>query len=97
VVRPAEQPFAFGAKTRGTEIIFPLSPKLAVVGAFELENGEADVDEETVASANGTIILNAQRQVYAGREDFQYQIDQNQKPQPGSDLIADERFKGSAK
>jgi len=85
-----------GLKTKGTEVLFPISPKLAVVGAFELENGEADVSDLDVASANGTIALNAQRQVYAGRDDFKYQIDQTQPPRPASDLIVDERFKGSA-
>jgi hypothetical protein len=85
-----------GLTTKGTEILFPISPKLAVVGAFELDNGEANINDEDVASANGTIILNAHRQIYAGREDFQYQIDQTQHPRPASDLIADERFKGSA-
>ena len=85
-----------GLKTKGTEILFPISPKLAVVGAFELDNGEADIDEEDVASANGAIILNAQRQVYAGRVDFQYQIDQNNQPRPGSHLFNDEQFKGSS-
>jgi hypothetical protein len=85
-----------GLTTKCTEILFPISPELAVVGAFELDNGEADVNDEDIASANGTNILNAHRQVYAGREDFQYQIDQTQQPRPAFDLIADERFKGSA-
>jgi hypothetical protein len=92
---PQKMRLPLGLKTKGTEILFPISPRLAVVGAFELDDGEADVNDAEVASANGTIILNAQRQVYSGREDFQYQIDQKQQPKPGSDLIADEQFKGS--
>jgi Protein of unknown function (DUF4238) len=44
-----------GLKTKGTEILFPISPKLAVVGAFELDNGEADIDEEDVASAKARL------------------------------------------
>jgi hypothetical protein len=92
---PQKVRLPLGLKTKGTEILFPISPGLAVVGAFELDDGEADVNDAEVASANGTIILNAQRQVYSGREDFQYQIDQKQQPRPGSDLIADEAFKGT--
>ncbi|HMJ41342.1 MAG TPA: DUF4238 domain-containing protein [Pseudolabrys sp.] len=85
-----------GLRTKGTEIFFPISPNLAVVGAFELENGEADFNDEQVASSNGTTILNAHRQVYAGRDDFRYQIDQKQKPQPASALITDKKFTRSA-
>ncbi len=93
---PQTKRLPLGLKTKGTEILFPISPTLAVVGAFELENGEADFNDEQVASTNGTIILNAQRQVYAAREDFQYQIDQKLQPRPASDLIADEKFGRSA-
>jgi hypothetical protein len=86
-----------GLATRGTEILFPLTPKLAVVGAFELENGEATFTDEQVASTNGTTILNAQRQVYASRGDFRYQIDQTQPPRAASNLVTDECFVRPAK
>lgn len=82
-----------GLKHRGTEIFFPISPKLAVVGAYELEDGVADVTETQVASANGTTILNAQRQVYSLGDDFAYQIDQSKNPRKAAELIGDEQFK----
>jgi hypothetical protein len=47
-----------------------------------------------VASANGTTILNAQRQVYASRGDFLYQT---KPPRAASDLVNDERFLRPAK
>lgn len=89
---PKSHRLPLGLKLLGTEMLFTLSPLLAVVGAFELDNGVADVNADQVASANGTIILNAQRQVYARDEQFQYQIDQSQKPLPGSQLLEEERF-----
>jgi Protein of unknown function (DUF4238) len=82
-----------GLKHKGTEIIFPISPDLAVVGAYELENGVADFTDEEVASFNGTIALHAQRQVYARTNDFNYQIDQSQPARKASKLTSDERFK----
>jgi Protein of unknown function (DUF4238) len=84
-----------GLNLMGTEILFPISPILAVVGAFELENGEFDFNEEEVASSNGTIILHARRQVYARTMDFTYQIDQNQPPRDASRLLQDEQFKAA--
>jgi hypothetical protein len=63
-----------------------------VIGAYELENGEADFTEEQVAASNGTIAVFAQRQVYAPTMNFKYQIDQNQPPKGAAVLIDDERF-----
>jgi hypothetical protein len=90
--QPVRRPL--GLKTKGTEILFPVSPRFAVVGAYELEDGKMDFTAEQVASANGTTILNAQRQVYSKGHDFRYQIDQKKDSRLGADLIGDEQFKG---
>jgi Protein of unknown function (DUF4238) len=82
-----------GLKHKGTEILFPISPSLAVIGAYDLENGEADLTEEEVAASNGTIALFAQRQVYAPSMNFKYQIDQSQPPKEAALLIDDKSFK----
>jgi hypothetical protein len=82
-----------GLKHRGTEILFPISPSLAILGAYEVENAEVDLTHEEVASFNGTIALFAQRQVYAQTMDFRYQIDQRQPPKGAALLIDDARFK----
>jgi Protein of unknown function (DUF4238) len=87
---PASQR-AFGLKTPGTTIFFPLTPGLAVVGTLEGNNVEADFTENEVASANGTTVLNAQRQVYAKMGDFPYQIDL-QNPRDAAALVTDENF-----
>jgi hypothetical protein len=90
---PKRRNFRIGLKHKGTEILFPISPHLAIVGAYELENGECDVTEEQVASCNGTTILNSHRQVYARTISFTYQIDQSKPARRASELLEDERFK----
>ena len=64
-----------------------------MIGAYELENGEADFTEEQVAASNRTIAVFSQRQVYAPTMNFKYQIDQSQPPKGAAVLIDDERFK----
>jgi hypothetical protein len=91
LIGPADQR-AFGLKTPGTRIFFPLAPGLAVVGTLEGKNGEADFTENEVASANGTTALNAQRQVYAKTGDFLYQIDLQNPPRDAAALVTDENF-----
>jgi hypothetical protein len=93
---PKNNRLPLGLKTKGTEIFFPISPTLAVVGAFESEDGEQEFTEDQVAQANGTIALNAQRQVYAKGHNFRYQINQKKDPRAGTELAADEQFKGNA-
>jgi hypothetical protein len=90
---PKRRNSRIGLRLKGTEILFPVSPQLAVLGAYELENGECEISEEQVASCNGTTILNSRRQVYARTMSFTYQIDQNKPPRKASELLEDDRFK----
>jgi len=53
-----------GLGLRGTDVFFTISPRLAMVGAFELKNDEVDVNENAVASINGAVIAMAEAQVY---------------------------------
>ena len=81
-----------GLKLKGTEVVFAISPKLAVIGAYELEDGQVDFTAEQVASLNGTTILNSQRQVYSLNDAFTYQIDQAKEPLPAAALVKDEHL-----
>jgi hypothetical protein len=92
---PEGKSIAPGLKLRGTEILFPLSPELAVLGAFELEDGVRDFTEDRVAAANGTIALNAHRQVYSKGFEFRYRFGQNES-RLGTSLVEDDLFKGDA-
>jgi hypothetical protein len=91
---PEGKIIAPGLKLKGTEILFPISPKLAIVGAFEFEEGVRDFTEEQVAGANGSIILNAQRQVFSKAWEFRYRIGQGDS-RLGTRLADDEQFKGN--
>jgi hypothetical protein len=79
----------------GTEVYFPVSTRLAAVGAFELQEGTIDVPSHAVASLNGAQIAYASRQVYARDHNFIYALDKGG-PRKASKLIDDRRFRRPA-
>jgi hypothetical protein len=81
-----------GLGLKNTEIVFPLSPRLAVVGAFELQDGEHEASADLVAEMNGTIIAFAERQVYARDQNFTYSFEAGEAAHKASRLINDQRF-----
>jgi hypothetical protein len=81
------EPIGFGLKN--TEVLFSISPRLAVVGAFELEHGEADVDEDLIARFNGTVAMYAERQVYSRDHRFHYLLDDDGQSRKASRLASD--------
>lgn len=85
-------PLAPGLALTGTDIYFPVSPKLAVVGAFNVANTIEDIDEARMAVANSAMIAGADRQVYAQDHTFSYAQTLKEKPRQGSQLISDKRF-----
>jgi uncharacterized protein DUF4238 len=85
-------PFAPGLALTGTDIYFPVSPQLAVVGAFNVANTIEDIDEGRVAVANSAMTAGADRQVYARDHKFSYAQTLKEKPRRGDQLISDKRF-----
>lgn len=85
-------PMAPGLAMTGTDIYFPISPTLAVVGAFNVGNTVEDADEATVAVANSTMPDGADRQVYAPDHKFRYARTREEAPRTGNQLISDKRF-----
>jgi hypothetical protein len=81
-----------GLGLRGTEIRFTISPRLALVGAFELKNGDVDVSEESVAGVNGGVFALAEAQVYTRDQNFHYAMQPAEPLQKASRLITDKRF-----
>lgn len=78
----------------GTEVLFPVCTRLAVVGAFEIREGETiEVDENAVAAFNGAQIAYAERQVYARDRNFTYALQPNEPPRKASRLIDDPGFR----
>jgi hypothetical protein len=77
----------------GTEIVFPVGKRLAIVGAFELEDGELPLTEDGVAGINGALVAYADRQVYAHDIDFTYSRQYTEKPRRGAGLAKDLLFR----
>jgi hypothetical protein len=81
-----------GHGIRGTEIVFPICSRLAMVGAFEIEDNEIDASEEMVAAVNGTVIQFSDRHVYARDYNFRYTLKWGETPRKASKLITDRRL-----
>lgn len=77
---------AFRAPGHGllrTQIVFPVSNELAVIGAIETHDDEVDANELLVAQINGRVILHPERQIYARDDGFPYIM---QHPELGAEL-----------
>jgi hypothetical protein len=79
-----------GLGLTGTQIVFPVSNELAIVGAFEIREAEWDVSDQLIAQINGAIIVGAERQIYARDSDFIYKLAHNKKIRRGAELVTDE-------
>ena len=89
--------FPPGFGLMGTQIIFPISARLCMVGAFELEEGENDALPGMVAAFNGTVAQYARRQVYARDANFRYMFEHGESSKSGIELALDPRFAKQAK
>ena len=72
-----------------TQLLFPVSNELAIIGGYEIEDMEADADERLVAQINGCITLHANRQIYARDSDFTYMLKHSTRIMRGTDLLDD--------
>lgn len=77
----------------GTQVIFPVSKSLAVVGAFELSEAERVVDERWIAQINGALIAYAERQIYSHDADFTYLRGNSESLLRGGELVNDIAFR----
>jgi hypothetical protein len=55
-----------------TQVIFPISSDLAVLGAFEGEEFVGEASDQLVAKINTAIILNSEGQIYGKNNEFNY-------------------------
>ena len=67
-------PYPPGHGLLGTQVVFPISSGLAMLGAFEIEDEQMDATEALVAIVNGNTMLHAARQIYAPASDFRFQM-----------------------
>lgn len=77
-----------GFGLRGTEVIFPLSHNLALMGTFEGQEAFVEATTEIVAATNGIVIAHGHRQVYARDDKFRYMITSGNLRR-GSDVLDD--------
>jgi hypothetical protein len=61
-----------GFAVPGTEVIFPLSPKLVLRGMFDAGGDVIDANRDTVAEINSLLISNIHNQLYAQDALFNY-------------------------
>ena len=90
--RPLGGFYGAGHGLARTELIFPIGSRMAVVGAYEIEEGTLELNEDGVAGVNGAMVAFADRQVYAADPDFTYARQQNEKPRRGASVIKDSLF-----
>ncbi|MFC5550297.1 DUF4238 domain-containing protein [Massilia aerilata] len=75
----------------GTEVLFPVSHDLLMVGEFGGPGGILEANKKQVAFANAALIWHADRQVYARDEKFVY-IRGERELRSGKDLVSDLRL-----
>lgn len=84
--------FGPGFGHRNTQITFPLTSKIALVGAFELEEQSDEVSDTLVAEINGATIAAARRQVYSKDLNFRYMLRAAEGFKKGAKLTQDAHF-----
>ena len=75
-----------------TQVLFPVTRELAMLGAFEAQDQELDADDLLVAQINGSIFLHATRQVYARDGGFSYILSHSAGNRRGDQLLEDQCF-----
>jgi hypothetical protein len=78
-----------GFGMRRTQIVFPISNELAVIGAFEAREEERDAPDWLIAQINGTVAVHSDRQIYGRHSNFIYRLAHSGRIMRGDDLLAD--------
>lgn len=86
-----------GLAEQNSEIIFALSPKIALRGRTEGAEGTVNADAATVAEMNRHIINNATRQVFADDHGFKYAKGEPVEIRSGATLLQDDNFMSAGK
>lgn len=81
----------------GTEVIFPLSPKIALRGRFDGEEDIIRADKEAVAGINSLLISNCHDQVFGHDALFSYKRGKKEDIGSGAHLAADQVFLAGGK
>lgn len=84
--------FGPGFGVQNTQVIFPLSSDIALMGSFEGREDSVEVDIFTVGRINSVLISNARNQVYSMDHTFNYMRPFPAEIGSGSTLIQDKAF-----
>jgi len=84
--------FSPGFGVSGTEVLVPISTKLALRGSFEGEENVADAGIFTVSTINSILISNVEKQIYAHDYSFKFMRPFPEEIGSGATLIQDEKF-----
>lgn len=75
-----------GFAVKDSEVLFPISHDLAMIGAFEGSNSLVDADERQVALMNAVILSHRHRQIYGKDDRFRY-LSRDGRLRRGADLL----------
>ena len=87
------QQFAPGLGLSDRDILFPLSSKVALMGRLEGAEDVMEVDRDTVAKFNATVMGYAMKQIYAADDQYHYMRPAPQALGNGSTLLEDRNLK----
>jgi hypothetical protein len=82
-----------GYGLRNTEVLFPISSRLGLVGSFETEDDVAEINDQMLSDFNGAVAAHAERQVYSRDHQFKYSFKEGTQPRKASKLIDDRDFR----
>jgi hypothetical protein len=91
VVLTRDSPGAMGLADLAVQILFPLSSGIAIIGGVDLTAAAVPVERRVVAEMNAKIAWNANRQIYARDERFEY-VSADGQVKTGPDLAIDPAF-----
>jgi len=77
-----------------TQLLFPVSHDLAMIGAFEMRDEVRDIDGDHVARVNGCIFQYCMRQVYGSDGGFPYKLNHHAEFRRGHQLLDDPGLSG---
>jgi hypothetical protein len=87
------QQFAPGLGLSDRDILFPLSSKVALKGCLEGDEDVSEMDRDSVARFNVTVIGHAMKQIYAADDQYHYTRPAPQALGNGSTLLQDPNLK----
>jgi hypothetical protein len=82
-----------GFDSEQSQVLFPISREMAMLGAFKIEEAGWEADEDLVAKINGSTMYHATRQIYASSGRFSYILKPGSKARSGVEIGNDPGFR----